>query len=108
MCKRYGLFKNVRYLSILFLLVTALLLVLAESGVAVEEGRPSFTAQAVCAFRAIGSHDPDPKVRNPDHLAEKMLGPEYWDHSGLAHDLREMKAGRRPVEMPVLHWITGG
>ncbi len=78
----------------------------AASGLAMEEGRPSFTAQAVCAFRAIGAQDPDPKVRNPDHMAERLLGRHYWDNSGLTPFLKRMKAGQRPITLPTLYWIT--
>jgi methyltransferase (TIGR00027 family) len=34
------------------------------------------TSIVTVAARAIGSHDPDPSVRNPDWLAERFLGPE--------------------------------
>lgn len=40
---------------------------------AVEPGKPSRTAIAVAAARAIGSRNPDPKTRNPDHFAAKLL-----------------------------------
>lgn len=43
---------------------------------ALEPGRPSKTSIWVAALRAIGSHDFDPAVRNPDWLAERFLGPE--------------------------------
>jgi len=43
---------------------------------AVEPGKPSKTSVWVLAARAIGAHDPDPSVRNPDWLAERLLGPE--------------------------------
>jgi methyltransferase (TIGR00027 family) len=44
--------------------------------VAVEAGKPSKTSVLVMAARAIGARDPDPAVRNPDWLAEHLLGPE--------------------------------
>lgn len=37
---------------------------------------PSRTCILVAAARAFGSHDPDPSVRNPDWLAEKLIGPD--------------------------------
>jgi methyltransferase (TIGR00027 family) len=37
---------------------------------------PSRTSILVAAARAFGSHDPDPGVRNPDWLAERLLGPD--------------------------------
>jgi O-methyltransferase involved in polyketide biosynthesis len=38
--------------------------------------QPSKTAILVAAARALGARDRDPKVRNPDWLAERLLGPE--------------------------------
>ena len=38
-------------------------------------GRPSRTSIMVAAGRAFGAREPDPSVRNPDHLAERLLGP---------------------------------
>jgi methyltransferase (TIGR00027 family) len=37
---------------------------------------PSRTSILVAAARAFGSHDPDPSIRNPDWLAEQLVGPE--------------------------------
>lgn len=37
---------------------------------------PSKTCLYVAAGRALGARDPDPAVRNPDYLAERLLGPE--------------------------------
>jgi methyltransferase (TIGR00027 family) len=47
---------------------------LAATVQAVEPGHVSQTALTTCAYRAIGSLDPDPKTRNPDYLAGKLLG----------------------------------
>lgn len=35
---------------------------------------PSRTSILVAAARAFGSHDPDPSIRNPDWLAERLIG----------------------------------
>jgi methyltransferase (TIGR00027 family) len=49
----------------------------------VRPGQPSTTAEAVCAYRGIAAQHPDPKLRNPDYLAEKLcsrpmsLPPDY-------------------------------
>jgi methyltransferase (TIGR00027 family) len=40
------------------------------------EALPSRTAIYVAAARAFGSRDPDAGVRNPDHLADKLIGPD--------------------------------
>jgi methyltransferase (TIGR00027 family) len=58
-------------------LVAVLLFLTAVSHlIAVEPGRPSKTSVMTMAARAIGSHEPDPTVRNPDWLAERFLGPD--------------------------------
>lgn len=42
-------------------------------------GQPSRTSLLVAAGRAFGAREPDPSVRNPDWLAERLLGPEELD-----------------------------
>jgi len=37
-------------------------------------GQPSRTSIVVAALRAFGAREPDPSVRNPDFLAEKLIG----------------------------------
>ena len=39
---------------------------------AVRPGEVSTTAEAVCGYRALAAQHPDPKLRNPDHLAAKL------------------------------------
>lgn len=39
-------------------------------------GQPSRTSITVAALRAFGAREPDPGVRNPDWLAERLIGPE--------------------------------
>jgi methyltransferase (TIGR00027 family) len=41
-----------------------------------NESLPSKTCLYVAAGRALGARDPDAAVRNPDYLAERLLGPE--------------------------------
>ena len=41
-------------------------------------GRVSVTAESVCALRAVAAKHPDPKVRNPDYLAEKFVSETFW------------------------------
>src|SRR6185295_4161432 len=38
-------------------------------------GQPSRTSITVAALRAFGAREPDPAVRNPDWLAERLVGP---------------------------------
>ena len=85
----------------------ALLLVPGLHLGAVEPGKPSKTAIQAMALRAIGSHDPDPTVRNPDWLAERFLGaeeraqiPDLLAIRALSEDYREvMKRGAGPVRI---------
>ena len=37
---------------------------------------PSKTCLYVAAGRALGAREPDESIRNPDYLAERLLGPE--------------------------------
>jgi hypothetical protein len=53
---------------------------------AVESGMLSITAESVTAARAIFAQHPDPKVRNDDHLAMKLVAPEYWHYSLMKPD----------------------
>jgi methyltransferase (TIGR00027 family) len=41
-------------------------------------GRVSVTAESVCALRAVAAKHPDPKVRNPDYLAERFVDEAFW------------------------------
>jgi len=49
-------------------------------------GRVSTTAESVCVLRAIAAKHPDPKIRNPDYLAEKFVSPEFWRTSPFRDD----------------------
>ena len=42
---------------------------------AIRPGQPTSTAEWVCLYRAIAAQHPDPKLRNPDDLAEKLC---WW------------------------------
>ncbi len=55
---------------------------------AVESGMLSITAESVTAARAIFAQHPDPKVRNDDYLAMKMVAPEYWHYSLMKPDYK--------------------
>ena len=61
-----------------------------------QKALPSRTSILVAAARAFGSRDPDPGVRNPDFLADKLIGPDELslisDHplsKGLQQDYAE-------------------
>lgn len=55
------------------LVVGISLWLMVSASLAVEQGKVSWTARTVCFFRAIGALNPDPKLRNPDYLAEKFV-----------------------------------
>jgi methyltransferase (TIGR00027 family) len=61
-----------------------------------EDGLPSRTSILVAAVRAFGSREPDENVRNPDSVADLLIGPSelalLGDHPvsiGLTQDYRE-------------------
>jgi methyltransferase (TIGR00027 family) len=53
-------------------LLAAASLCAMQAALAVRAGQPSGTAEIVCAYRGIAAQHPDPKLRNPDDLAEKL------------------------------------
>ena len=55
------------------------------------EHRPSRTAAFVAAARALGAREPDPAARNPDYLAEHLLG----------------DVTRYDLDLPVMHALSG-
>jgi methyltransferase (TIGR00027 family) len=71
-------------------LVTSLLVLILSypAAWAVESGMLSITAEGVTAARAIFAQHPDPKVRNDDYLAMKMVAPEYWHYSLMKPDYK--------------------
>jgi methyltransferase (TIGR00027 family) len=64
-----------RLRSVTVLVAITALAVLSPNAFAVEPGMPSETSMQTMIARALGSHDPDPSVRNPDWLAERFVGP---------------------------------
>jgi methyltransferase (TIGR00027 family) len=75
-----------------FVFLTGLFLCLMVSTVvAVEPGEVSWTAQKVCLSRAVAAMHPDPKLRNPDYLAEKFVFIPYSMRKDYKAALRTMK-----------------
>ena len=62
---------------------------------ALEQGQPSKTSIMVAGCRAFASHDPDPSIRNPDWLAEQLIGPQ---ERALIPDTPSIKALSMPYE----------
>jgi methyltransferase (TIGR00027 family) len=52
--------------------VATLCAIPVPTALAVRPGQPSTTAEWVCAYRGIAAQHPDPKLRNPDDLAQKL------------------------------------
>ncbi len=85
----------------------ALALVLSTSGAPLPSGaetlaasgKVSATAESVCILRAVAAKHEDPKVRNPDYLAEKFVNEEIWRTSPLRADPR--RARHNPVYFSV-------
>ena len=73
------------------MLVAAAWLLGVQSALAVRPGDVSTTAESVCAYRAIAAQHPDPKLKNPDDLAQKLCRsrlpiPRDYDGSRQAID----------------------
>jgi len=73
-----------------------------------ENGLPSRTSILVAAVRAFGSREPDENVRNPDSVADLLIGPSELalisDHpvsSGLTQDYKEA------IENPAIALFAG-
>ncbi|MDJ0848523.1 MAG: SAM-dependent methyltransferase [Myxococcota bacterium] len=58
----------------------------ATVGLALEPGEPSLTQERRAGLRAIAAMDPDARVRNPDHLAERLLPAEFWLFGSFTRD----------------------
>ena len=58
----------------------------ATVGLALEPGEPSLTQERRAGLRAIAAMDPDARVRNPDHLAERLVPPEFWFFGPFTRD----------------------
>src|SRR5580765_6339307 len=89
------------------------LLLLVIRAFAVEPGKPSRTAVATLAARVNGSRDPDPMTRNPDWMAERLLGPDELALLGPDHVFRKalttdyMQAMQdRAVAVPVAYFLV--
>ena len=62
------------------------LALVASAQTLATSGRVSTTAESVCALRAVAAKHLDPKVRNPDYLAEKFVSAEFWRASPFRDD----------------------
>ena len=60
---------------------------------ALEPGEVSLYAEYEAGYRAVAAQDPDEKIRNPDHLAIKLLPPNFWAFGFLHKDYARSKQG---------------
>jgi methyltransferase (TIGR00027 family) len=74
-----------------------------QAAAGIGPGRPSRTSIMVAAGRAFGAREPDASVRNPDHLAERFLGPEerelIREHPIAAALEGDYQKGRQDMEV---------
>ena len=73
-------------LQLMALLLAAVLF--SPAAWAVDSGMLSITAEGTTAARAIFAQHPDPKVRNGDYLAIKLVAPEYWHYTLMKPDFK--------------------
>jgi methyltransferase (TIGR00027 family) len=74
---------------------------------AVDPGKISNTAEAVCAFRSIGATDPDLKTRNPDHMANLFLNPGLQGHfPGLGLPYEDAKTAMDWMNNGVFYYVN--
>jgi methyltransferase (TIGR00027 family) len=74
---------------------------------AVDPGKTSATAEAVCAFRSIGATDPDPKTRNPDNMARLFLNPALQGHfPGLGLPYEEAQVAMDWMKNGVFYYVS--
>ncbi len=67
----------------------------------------SITALLACAYRAIGAKNPDPLTRNPDDLAERLIGrSDIISRLGLTLDFEEAMARIRQGPTPAFFFVT--
>lgn len=62
-----------RWVKCLAMAIGLSLLLVATAGWAADSRQKPTTALVIMYLRAIGAHNPDPKTRNPDYLAVKLI-----------------------------------
>jgi methyltransferase (TIGR00027 family) len=82
-------------------------ILLASTAHAVDPGKTSYTAEAVCAFRSIGALDPDPKTRNPDFMAQKFVNRAFKQgFPGLGLDYEDAKFAMDRMNSGVFYYVN--
>ena len=89
------------------LCIALLLLFSPLPGGAVDEGKISYTAELICAFRSIGARDPDPKTRNPDFMAKYFVDPALQSTlPGLAVDFEDAKMAMDQMDNGGFYYVN--
>ena len=84
-----------------------LLVLLVGQANAVDPGKTSYTAEVVCALRSIGALDPDPKTRNPDHMAKFFVNPALKTRfPGLGLDFEDAKFAMDRMNTGVYYYVN--
>jgi methyltransferase (TIGR00027 family) len=74
---------------------------------AVDPGKTSYTAEVVCAMRAIAASDPDPKTRNPDHMAKLFVNPTLKQRfPGLGLDYEDAKLAMDQMNTGAFYYVN--
>ena len=74
----------------LAIIILSLWGVIPES-LALNEDEVSYAAEMAAGMRAVAAMEPDPKIRNPDHLAIKFLPPNFWLFGPLRKEFDKTK-----------------
>ncbi len=77
----------------LLLLAALVLIVHVPASQALKPGEVPLYAEVEAAYRAVAAQDPDEKIRNPDHLAIKLLPPNFWLFGFLHKDYARSMQG---------------
>jgi methyltransferase (TIGR00027 family) len=88
--------------AVLFVLI---LILPTRNPWAVENGKFSWTAEMVAAYRAIAAKDSDEKTRNPDHLAVRFIHPDFKERFPLL-DMDYDLAKRMLAESPAYFYVN--
>ncbi len=100
---RSSMFRKTTFVLIYFLIAA---LPIGET-LAVERGKTSYTAEAVCAVRSIGALDPDPKTRNPDHMAKLFVNHTTMrSFPGLGLEFEDAKLAMDQMNNGLLYYIN--
>ena len=98
---------NIARQSIIGVILCLSLVLPVDQANAVDPGKTSYTAEVVCALRSIGASDPDPKTRNPDHMAKYFVNPALKARfPGLGLDFEDAKFAMDRMNTGVYYYVN--